>query len=489
MRGLRLLLCVVGLSGFVPALRAQYPVGSTFVVLYNYDELAYRVSWHLAPYLNAELAKLDTLNTTMSGAANAINSIPGALATGVAPLTTAANGMTAAAQQMTAAAQGVNTAVSGMAAQLAGIQAATLAVNTSAQGIQGEVFTLRQHVQQLGNAMAGYTTAMNANTAASQQLQNQVGIMSGSINNAIMSAGLSSSAAVNNLAPKLDAIKDILQTNDFANITNSISITATNGDFNFTNVVNVNLPDLSEVTATAYRTRTNAEALPPADHAGEVSAATASANDSTPDFGISASGMVAVNAGGFTADFLQVKLPNFFGNETTINLNPYTMHNGAFQSVFDWFRIALAWAATVLFLRKCAELAEKYLLAMTHATQFRTPALQILGTNLGKLAWPIYKATFIALALAFQSALTLMLTGASGLGLEAISGPTGGLSGLVPALVRNPFVGLMPDVITLIDKVFPLATLVSQFLFLLTARFQLWVAWWVYSVAIRLLPA
>jgi hypothetical protein len=466
MRFLRLLLCVAGLSCAVSALRAQdtYYVNGTGAIGLLQQSFSGGFTLN-TPQIQAVA---DACFAVSASVQNHGNTLVGALGT-----------ITASAVQMQQIAHATSTNLSTLTTNLSALSAA---LNASAGAMTAAS-------SQVTTAATTMSTAANGMAVAINNFTTSAGGLGTTISTAINTQGAAAQFDQLQLRAKLDGIKDVLLTNGYGS--NTFTLNATNGDvaLTVTNNINVALPDLSEVSMTAYRTRTNAEALPPSDHTAETQAAVATANDSTPDFGVAVNGYVPVAVAGFSPNFLRLELPAFFGNAVSIDLNPWTMHEGAFQGVFTWFRRAIAWAGTLLFLIKCAQIADQYFIAMGAVGQVQTPRLQVLGTNLGKLAWPIYKVTFIALALAFQSGVTLMLTGASGLGIEAVNGPTGGLAGLVAGMTRDVYVGLAPDVIALLDKVFPLAMLVSQLLFLLTCRFPLWVAWWVFKTAVRLLPA
>ncbi|KAF0178696.1 MAG: hypothetical protein FD161_1740 [Limisphaerales bacterium] len=415
------------------------------------------------------------------------------------PLVNAFNQFNGTAGNINATLAGLNLTMANLSGSMAGVAEGTISTAQQLSLLNGAMAGFQQQVWQFGTHVFNMSASINNLNAQVAGVQAAVNGLGGQVSAAITAGMAANGNANQSMLAKLDGIKDVLMTNNLGS-TNNFTLNSTNGNISITNIVQANFPQLADVESFAFRSKTNADLLggfnPSTDSINEVQSATDTANQTTPNFGILASGYVPVQVGGgFSEGFLKMVIPKPAGfpgvaSDYTIDMNPWTLHQGALQGTLNWFRAACAWLFTVLFLIKCNGIAENYFLQMGKVGQLHTPKFTVLGTHVGKLAWPIYRVTFLGLAVALQASITLMLTGASGLGIEATTGGvTGGVAGLVGNLTRDVFIGLTGDVVLLLDKIFPLALMVSQLLFLLTSRFHLMVAWWSYQMAIRLLPA
>lgn len=343
---------------------------------------------------------------------------------------------------------------------------------------------LRMSVNAWNSKAGDYVTAVNA-------LGGTVNTLGQTVNTAITTGSTLAANAFNTgVVPKLDAISNILLTNNFGG-TNSISINSTNGDVNVTN--NVIIPDLFRLREAADLTMFEAGKLTPLMMEAYSGSGIMGNNPPTPTQFVPATVVpvqaVAINPG-FSADFLRVRIPMPRGESDqakwTIDMNPITTNNGQFAGVFAWFRTACAWLFTVLFIRKNLEIAEKYLIAKFTVPQFQAPNVQVAGNSVGKLSIAAYYSIFVALSVTFVTAMETYLTGAMALSLPAEGMGWGtNIVATVGALRRDVFVGLSPDVVLLLDHIFPLVMMVSQALWLATSRLWLVSVWFVYAFSVR----
>lgn len=420
-----------------------------------------------------------------------------------APFEAAANGMATAADrfnlqavQISAALNGLNSSVGGLANVNASMAQSLNNIALSSYSLQQNLpailSSLSQSATRLNTINTTMTTGMQAWNTSLANLNSLIWAQNATVGNAINAAGAQSAQIIQtNLSSKLQAILNVL-------LTNGVSTNPSNSIPTLVGPLTNTLPDwLMSKWADYLDWQTGVEDDLPAvpDSATQASEALVDADNSAPHIISEMTGYQPVTVpGGFTTDFMKIRLtkpPGAQGDDAawTIDLNPMTFHDGVLASSFSWFRRALAWGLTIMFLWKVSKIAQELYGELGKAQQARIPNFTVAGTNVGRVAWIYYRGTFLALAITFQTVIGTMLANAAGLSVDATTnGITGGIAGLIANLTRDPFVGLAPDVINLLDCVFPLALIISQALFLATARLYMMTPLWVYQMAVRLLP-
>lgn len=164
-----------------------------------------------------------------------------------------------------------------------------------------------------------------------------------------------------------------------------------------------------------------------------------------------------------------MSFPKPGGGNWQIDANP--MHHASFGPMIVAFRTALAWGCTVAFLVFCAARAREASAQVTSTPQIAVPNLTILGNNVGAAAAPVFVGLYVAAAVVFCAAITAVIQ-------------PGGLSS---ALGVDPLAGFSSGALWLADQCLPLALMVGQALWALTASYTLMAAAWSFTLMQKLL--
>lgn len=176
-----------------------------------------------------------------------------------------------------------------------------------------------------------------------------------------------------------------------------------------------------------------------------------------------------------------VTIPNGLGGAVyTIDLNPM---NGPFGGILRAFRVAIAWVEMVLFLTACAKIAQTALQGLA-VPQLRFPSISVAGFSAGALAAPLFVVLYVGMAAAFSFAMSAVLNPGDGLAANIASLVTSN-----PFSAFNELGGPAAQGISLLNEVLPIGMMLAHMLWLMTSRYSIMLATWVFQQAVRLLPA